>query len=138
MTAMDGTMSNAVVAERDHLRSGVRYWLASLRAMLRFDLGRRREWAPMMVVVQTMMGAGMAILYGFFYPHITPTQALFIATGAPTLALIPLGFVMLPTGVAMQKTEGSFDYIWSLPAVLRRRQPFSCTRCWPCQEPSSP
>jgi len=98
------------------LRSGARYWVASLTCMLRFDYGRMRQWAPMLMLIQTMTGAGMALLYGFFYPHVTAARAVYITTGAPTLALIPLGFVMLPGAVAQQKTEGTFDYIWSLPS----------------------
>ena len=83
--------------------------------MMRFDIGRAREWAVLMVVVQVMMGTGMALMYGFFYPHMTQTTALYIATGTPTLALIPLGFVMVPANVGQQKLEGTFDFIWSLP-----------------------
>jgi ABC-2 type transport system permease protein len=83
--------------------------------MLHFEYGRVRQWAPMFVVIQAMMGAGMALLYGFFYPHVTASRALYITTGAPALAIIPLGFVMLPGTVGMQKLEGSFDYIWALP-----------------------
>lgn len=98
------------------LRSGPRYWGASFRAMLRFEYGAVRQWALMLVVVQTMMGAGMALMYGFFYPHITPSRAIYIATGAPALALIPLGFVMLPGSVGLEKLQGTFDYIWSLPS----------------------
>jgi ABC-2 type transport system permease protein len=101
---------------QSELRSGIGYWVASLVTMMRFDYGRMRQWAGMMIVIQTMMGAGMALLYGFFYPHITAMRALYITTGAPTLALIPLGFVMVPGTVAQQKLEGTFDYIWSLPA----------------------
>ena len=84
--------------------------------MLRFDAGRAREWAGMMAIVQVMMGAGMAITYGFLYPVITPMVALYIVTGRRTLALIPLGLVMVPIGVSQQKVEGTFDFIWSLPA----------------------
>ncbi len=115
-------MTAGVLASRprhlpqSELRSGIGYWVASLVTMMRFDYGRMRQWAAMMVVIQTMMGAGMALLYGFFYPHITAMRALYITTGAPTLALIPLGFVMVPGTVAQQKLEGTFDYIWSLPA----------------------
>ena len=101
---------------QSELRSGVGYWLASLVSMMRFDYGRVRQWVPMMIVIQTLMGAGMALLYGFFYPHVTAIRALYITTGAPTLALIPVGFVMLPGTVAEQKLEGTFDYIWSLPS----------------------
>lgn len=97
-------------------RSGPAYWLRSFVLMMRFDWGRARTWAGMMAIVQLFMGAGMAIMYGFFYPHVSQTTALFIATGTPTLALIPLGFVMLPSGVTQQRTEGTFEFIWSLPA----------------------
>jgi ABC-2 type transport system permease protein len=90
--------------------------LDSLGAMLRFEFGRARSWAGMMVLVQTFMGAGMALMYGFFYPHIGPLRALYIATGAPVLALIPLGFVMLPSTITIERLEGTFDYVWSLPA----------------------
>lgn len=98
------------------LRSGPKYWIASLRSMMRYDYGRMRRVAPMMIVIQTMMGAGMALLYGFLYPHITPQRALYITTGAPTLALIPLGFAMLPGSIGTEKDEGSFEYVWTLPA----------------------
>jgi ABC-2 type transport system permease protein len=116
MTVAGGVNRRPSQVLQSELRSGISYWVASLRAMLRFDYGAMREWAPMMVLIQTMMGAGMALLYGFFYPHVTATRALYITTGAPTLALIPLGFVMLPGAVGQQKMEGTFDYIWSLPS----------------------
>ena len=98
------------------LRSGAGYWLAGVRTMVRFEWGRARSWAPMMVIIQAMMGAGMAVMYGFFYPVVSPTTALYITTGAPTLALIPLGMVMLPGAIGQQRLEGTFDFIWSLPA----------------------
>ena len=67
---MTGTVSSAVAGGRLRLpaskRSGAGYWLASLRVMLRFDLGRARGWAAMMVLIQVLMGAGMAVMYGFF------------------------------------------------------------------------
>jgi ABC-2 type transport system permease protein len=84
--------------------------------MLRFDVARARQWAPMMAVIQLLMGAGMAIMYGFFYPEVSQATALYIATGTPTLALIPLGLVMIPASVSQQRLEGTFDFTWSLPA----------------------
>jgi ABC-2 type transport system permease protein len=103
-------------AAAGELRAGARHWLRSFALMLRFDWGRARTWAPMMAVIQLMMGAGMAIMYGFFYPHVSQETALYIATGTPTLALIPLGLVMVPGSVAQQRIEGTFDFIWSLPS----------------------
>lgn len=117
MTALQTTTTPDVpLALPDVTRAGIRYWLSSLRAMLRFDFGRARYWAPMMAVVQVMMGAGMAITYGFFYPNVSGPVGTFIATGTPTLALIPLGFVMVPGAVGQQRLEGTFDFIWSLPS----------------------
>lgn len=98
------------------IRSGVGYWFRSFALMLRFDYCRARQWAPMMAVIQVMMGAGMAVMYGFFYPHVDSGVGLYIASGTPTLALIPLGFLMVPASVGDQRTEGTFDFIWSLPA----------------------
>ena len=116
---MTGLVTSARLTQplrpRGELRSGFPYWLGSFRAMLRYDWGRLRPWVGMMVVIQTLMGAGMVLMYGFFYPSITPERALYIATGAPTLALIPLGLVMVPNGVMQDKLQGTFDYVWSLP-----------------------
>lgn len=97
------------------LRSGPGYWLSGLGAMARFEYGRVRQWAGMMVVIEALMGAGMALMYGFFYPHVTAGRALYITTGSPTLALVPLGFVMLPGSVGLERYQGTFDYTWSLP-----------------------
>ena len=96
--------------------AGLSHWFRSLGLMLRFDAGRARQWAGMMAVVQVMMGAGMAVMYGLFYPVITPEVALYIVTGTPTLALVPLGLVMVPIGVSEQKVAKTFDFIWSLPS----------------------
>ena len=53
-------MSTALVTTT---RSGIGYWLASLRAMMRFDMGRARQWAVLMMVIQVMMSTGMAFMY---------------------------------------------------------------------------
>jgi len=98
------------------IRSGAGHWLGSLHRMLVFDLRRARQWAPMMAVAQVFMGAGMALMYGFFYPEVDESSALSTATETPTLALIPLGLLMLPESVNQQRLEGTFDFIWSLPA----------------------
>ncbi|NLF05891.1 MAG: ABC transporter permease [Actinomycetales bacterium] len=90
-------------------------WLRAFALSARWEWASLREWAVMMVVIQFMMGVGMAIMYGFFYPELTPTTAVYITTGIPTLALIPLGFIMIPGGVGEQRMNGSFDFVWSLP-----------------------
>jgi ABC-2 type transport system permease protein len=45
-----------------------------------------------------------------------PTAAAtFVATGAPTLAVIPLGMALAPSLIAARKIEGTYDFMWSLP-----------------------
>lgn len=96
-------------------RTTLASWLRAFALNLRWEWTGARQWAGLMVVIQFMMGVGMAIMYGFIYPEITPSTALYIATGIPTLALIPMGFVMIPGGVGEQRLSGSFDFVWSLP-----------------------
>jgi ABC-2 type transport system permease protein len=97
------------------LRRGPGYWLAGYRAMLRFDLASSRSWLATFGVVQVLMGAGMAIIYGFYLGNMPREAATFVATGAPTLALVPLGMAMLPSVIAVRKIEGTYDFVWSLP-----------------------
>lgn len=97
------------------VRRGRRYWTQSLGAMLRWDALGLRRFLPLMLVIQTLIGAGMVIMYGFYFADLSPRAALYIATGAPTLALIPIGFVLVPAMVASQRMADTYDFIWSLP-----------------------
>ena len=86
------------------------YWL-----MLRFDFLSNRAWLPMWLGVQMVLAVGASLMYGFYLPKLTPGAAAFIVTGSPTLALVPIGLVMLPFGVNMQRAARTFDFLWSLP-----------------------
>jgi ABC-2 type transport system permease protein len=97
------------------MRSGPDYWVSGYASMLRFDYTRMRQWLGVFVAVQLLMGAGMTVMYGFFLPVVPDVVALYITTGVPTLALIPIGFVFVPQSIAQQRLEGSYDYLWSLP-----------------------
>lgn len=97
------------------VRRGPAYWLAGYRTMLRYDLASSRSWLATFGIVQVLMGAGMAIIYGFYLGDMPPAAATFLATGAPTLALVPLGMALLPSEIAVRKIEGTYDFMWSLP-----------------------
>lgn len=105
----------ATVPDGSVLRHGPGAWLRGTADMMRFEWANIRPWAAMIFVVQIMMGVGMSLMYGFFYPHVDATTAMLIATGVPTLALVPMGFVLVPSGVSSQRMAGTFDFIWSLP-----------------------
>lgn len=96
-------------------RGPVAGWFHAFAGMVRFEWATVRPYAALVLVVQIMMGVGMAIMYGFFYPQVDATTALLITTGVPTLALVPMGFVLVPANVATQRLSGTFDVIWSMP-----------------------
>lgn len=98
------------------LHRGPIWWLRSYAFMLRFDLSSQRAWLPFATAMQVLMGAGMAVIYGFYVPHLSTAGALYLVTGAPALALIPLGMVFIPGVIGQQRTAGTFDFLWSLPA----------------------
>jgi len=62
-----------------------------------------------------MIAVGFIYGISFFYPEITPLIAKYIITGAPTLIMLTVGLVVVPQVVAGMRTEGTFDYVWSLP-----------------------
>lgn len=74
-----------------------------------------RQWLSLNLAVQLGIAVGMIYGISFFYPGITPTIAKYLTTGAPTLILLIVGFVVGPQIVASARLEGTFDYIWSLP-----------------------
>jgi ABC-2 type transport system permease protein len=83
--------------------------------MLKWQALSSRTLLPLNLVVQLMIAAGFIVGIGFFYPQMTPETAKFLTTGAPTITLLTVGLVMLPQMVALARTSGTFDYMWSLP-----------------------
>lgn len=98
------------------VRRGPRHWLSSYLTLLRFDVASQRSWLPMFLLTQVMFGAGMAIIYGFYLGVMAPQAALYIVTGAPTLALVTGTLIGVTTMVTERKLAGTWDFIWSLPA----------------------
>lgn len=98
------------------VRHGLVYWWRGYVTTLRLDLVGLRTFLVLVVVIQLLMSAGMAVIYGFYLGGDMPaTAALYIVTGAPTLALIPVGMVFVPNTVFQKKLQGSYDFEWTLP-----------------------
>lgn len=91
-------------------------WWRGFTLLVRYELAASRLWLPMAVVVQLLVGAGVAIMYGFYFgPDDIGDRALWITTGAPALALIPVGMVMVPNLVGEQRMRQTYDFVWTLP-----------------------
>ena len=95
--------------------TGFRRWLRSYSMMMRFDLRGLGQWLAFGIVIQILMGAGMAVMYGFYLGDVPPVVGTFMASGVPAIALIPIGFVMVPNMVAQQRIAQTYDFLWSMP-----------------------
>ncbi len=111
------------------LRGGLSHWVRSYALMVKWELLSQRLQLPMLVVLQIMLGAGMALGFGFFFDNPTQQEVLFIATGATVIPMMTLGLVMLPQLVAQQKIEGTYDYFFSLP-IPRMAMYFAGLTVW--------
>jgi ABC-2 type transport system permease protein len=76
----------------------------------------RYKWIlPLTVVVQCLFALGIVVGYPLLFPEIDKGTIMFLATGAPAISLIMMGLVAVPQVVAQGKTEGSAEYVRSLP-----------------------
>lgn len=89
--------------------------LTTYSTLLRWTLSQMGAMLPLIVVVQALLAGGIIIGFGFLIPDIDPATALFLSTGAPTVLLLTIGFVMVPQGVAKARTDGTFHHMRSMP-----------------------
>jgi len=108
---------------------GVAGWVRGYLLMLRFDLSSQRQWLPFGVIMQVLLGAGMAIIYGFYAPHLPRAGLLYLVTGAPAVALIPFGMLAVPMLVTQARVAGTFDFVWSLPVPRSAQMASTLTVC---------
>jgi len=93
----------------------VRASLDSYRLLLLWQFRRYRQLFVMTVVIQVVLGMGIVYGLAFLIPNIDPRTALFLSTGAPTLALLILGLSVVPQEVAQDRLTGAHDYVATLP-----------------------
>ena len=76
---------------------------------------RLKTFLPLAIVVQALFALGIVVGYPLLFPAMDHATVLYLATGAPAIALITMGLVAVPQIVAQAKTEGSLDYMRTLP-----------------------
>jgi ABC-2 type transport system permease protein len=92
--------------------------------LAQWQFRRQAQFLPLLVVVQVILAVATVIGYGLLVGDPSPEVTLYLATGAPTVTLITVGLVMTPQVVAQSKTEGSFDWMRTLPVP---RSAFLCS-----------
>lgn len=83
--------------------------------IMQWQLRRGLQMLPLLIVVQILLAAATIIGFGLLVGDPERTQGLYLATGAPTVTLIMVGLVMTPQFVSQSRTEGSLDWMRTLP-----------------------
>jgi ABC-2 type transport system permease protein len=76
---------------------------------------RKKAYLPLMMAVQVLFTLGIVLGYPLLFPSLDTTYIYLIATGAPAISMVSVGLVALPQTVGEARTEGSLDYMRSLP-----------------------
>lgn len=96
-------------------RGGLTHWMRSYALMVEWEIRSLRLVLPLAIVAQLLMGAGLAIGFGFLVGEITLEQATYLATGVTVISMITIGMVLVPQLIAQRKHAGVYDFMWSLP-----------------------
>ena len=96
---------------------------ASRVTPLWYQLGLLVQWQfrrslpvlPLFIIVQTLLSVSMVLGYGLIAGHPGREASLYLAGGGPAIALISLGLIMTPQWVSQSRTEGSLDWMRTLP-----------------------
>jgi ABC-2 type transport system permease protein len=83
--------------------------------LVQWQFRRNSASLPLLVVIQVLLAVATVVGYGLLVGDPTPDVALYLATGAPTITLITVGLVMTPQMLVQAKTEGSLDWMRTLP-----------------------
>lgn len=96
-------------------RSGIVWGLRSYWLMVRWDVASMRLELPVLLIVQSLLGAGTILGFALFFDEISQQQAAYLATGGTVLIMVVVGVTILPQFVAQMKLMGYYDYLWTLP-----------------------
>jgi ABC-2 type transport system permease protein len=89
--------------------------LRSYRLLVTWQARRMKMFLPLGIVVQALFAFGIVAGYPLLFPRIDRTTILYLATGGPAVSLIAMGLVAVPQLVSQARTEGTLDYMRTLP-----------------------
>lgn len=87
----------------------------SYRLLVLWQAQRLKVFLPLGIIVQSLFALGIVVGYPLLFPALDRQTILFLATGAPAISLISMGLVAVPQLVAQARTEGTLDYMRSMP-----------------------
>ena len=103
--------------------------LSGYGLLLRWQFLRMRREMVTLIVIQVALALGIIYGLAFLIPNIDSRSAMFLATGAPTVALLLLGLTVVPQEVTRSRLTGEADYLAALP-VPRLAPPAAEVTFW--------
>ncbi|MDR1212731.1 MAG: ABC transporter permease [Propionibacteriaceae bacterium] len=89
--------------------------IRQLGLYLGWQFRRASQVVPLLIVVQIVLAVATVVGYGYLIGDAPRPVLLYLATGASTVSLVSVGLIMTPQMVARQRSEGSFDWVRTLP-----------------------
>jgi len=89
--------------------------LHSYRLLVTWQARRMKMFLPLGIVVQALFSFGIVAGYPLLFPSMDHTTILYLAFGGPAVSLITVGLVAVPQLVSQARTEGTLDYMRTLP-----------------------
>ena len=83
--------------------------------LIQWQLRRSLPMMPLLMVIQALLSVSTILGYGLIAGDPGPEASLYLATGAPAISLVVLGLAMTPQWVSQSRTEGSLDWMRTLP-----------------------
>mgnify|MGYP000865476726 FL=1 len=83
--------------------------------LIQWQLRRCLPMMPLLMIVQALLSVSTILGYGLIAGDPGPEASLYLATGAPAISLVVLGLAMTPQWVSQSRTEGSLDWMRTLP-----------------------
>ena len=107
--------SAATLVPHGTVERGARHWWHDYTSMVLWHLASLRMWLVTLTVVQAAGGRRVRARHLPVLRHIPTTAALFVSTGVPVINLLTVGMVLGPQLVADQRSNGSYEYLRSMP-----------------------
>ncbi|MCL2454680.1 MAG: ABC transporter permease [Micrococcales bacterium] len=89
--------------------------LRQLGLVVQWQMRRRTQELPLLILLQLLIPVAVVIGYGLLVGDAGPVAGLYLATGAPVITLVTVGLVGTPQFVSQSRTEGSLDWMRTLP-----------------------
>lgn len=89
--------------------------LRSLGLFIQWQLRRASSAIVVFVIMQLLVSVVIVSGYQLIAGDIDAEFALYLATGASTIAMVICGFVMAPQVISQARTEGSYEWMLTLP-----------------------